>query len=190
MPVSARAPPFWSRTYSIYLPFSAPPSLPLLFPPPAPLPLFPPSVPVPHPSTLSVSLSCSTQISKGANNHWPPGGCSLSQPAPSTLFAVALIAVWALYRFMCHSRYDLTLHLVPFRRLGGHEPGGGTTAATQPERLSLPPCHLLRLPIEVQSFSNAVHPFRRLTNPQVALFFRAKDGRIALSASAMMSRYC
>jgi len=188
LPVSARAPPFWSWTYRIYLPFSAPPSLPFLFPPPAPLPLFPPSAPVPHPSTLSVSLLCSTQRSKGAKNHWPPGGCRLSQPTPSTLFAVTLIAVRALYRFMCHSRYDLTPHLVPLRRLGGHEPGGGTTAATQPGRLSLPPCHLLRLPIEVQFFSNAVHPFRCLTNPQVALFFRAEDGRIALPAGAMMSR--
>jgi len=39
----------------------------------------------------------------------------------------------------------------------------------------------------VQSLSNAVHPFRRLTNPQVALFFRVEDSRIALPASAMMS---
>ena len=41
----------------------------------------------------------------------------------------------------------------------------------------------------LQSFSSAIHPFRRLTNPQVALVFRAEDGRIALGASAMMSRY-
>ena len=41
----------------------------------------------------------------------------------------------------------------------------------------------------VQSFSNAIHPFRRLTNSQVALFFRAEDGRIGLPVSAMMSRY-
>jgi len=41
--------------------------------------------------------------------------------------------------------------------------------------------------ITLQSFSNAVHHFRRLTNPQAALFFRANDGRIALPASATMS---
>jgi len=43
--------------------------------------------------------------------------------------------------------------------------------------------------LDIQSFSNAIHPFRRLTNPQVALFFRAEDGRIGLPVSAMMSRY-
>jgi len=40
----------------------------------------------------------------------------------------------------------------------------------------------------VQSFSSAVHPFRRLTDSEVALFFRAEDGKIALSGSAKLSR--
>jgi len=40
----------------------------------------------------------------------------------------------------------------------------------------------------IQSFCNAVHPFCR-ANPQVALFFRAVDGRIALPACAMISHY-
>jgi len=41
-----------------------------------------------------------------------------------------------------------------------------------------------------QSVSNAIHPFRRLTTPEVAPFFRAENDRIALPASAMMSHYC
>jgi len=40
----------------------------------------------------------------------------------------------------------------------------------------------------VQSFSSAVHPFRRLTDSEVALFFRAEDGKIALPGSAKLSR--
>ena len=42
----------------------------------------------------------------------------------------------------------------------------------------------------VQSFSNAVHPFRRLTNPQVALLFRAEDGRIASCQCNDVSLLC
>jgi len=40
----------------------------------------------------------------------------------------------------------------------------------------------------VQSFSSAVYPFRRLTDSQVALFFRAEDGRTALLGFAKLSR--
>jgi len=39
----------------------------------------------------------------------------------------------------------------------------------------------------VQSFYGAVHPCRRLTGIEVALFFRAEDGRIALPGSAKLS---
>ena len=42
--------------------------------------------------------------------------------------------------------------------------------------------------LRVQSFSSAVHPLCRLTDSQVALFFRAEDGRIALLGSAKLSR--
>ena len=40
----------------------------------------------------------------------------------------------------------------------------------------------------IQSFSSAVHPLCRLTDSQVALFFRAEDGRIAFPGSAKLSR--
>jgi len=49
--------------------------------------------------------------------------------------------------------------------------------------------NLVESEFTIQSFSNAIHPFRPLTNPQVALFFRAEDGRIGLPVSAMMPRY-
>jgi len=40
----------------------------------------------------------------------------------------------------------------------------------------------------VQSFSSVVHAGRRLTGTNVALFFRAEEGRIALPGSAKLSR--
>ena len=40
----------------------------------------------------------------------------------------------------------------------------------------------------LQSFSSAVHPCLRLTGTEIALFFRAEDGRIALPGSAKLSR--
>jgi len=40
----------------------------------------------------------------------------------------------------------------------------------------------------IQSFSSAVHPLCRLTDSQVALFFRTEDGRTALPGSAKRSR--
>jgi len=62
-----------------------------------------------------------------------------------------------------------------------------------PRRLTLPRA-TYAAPIDdrpkqrVQSFSSAVHPLCRLTDSQVALFFRAEDGRIALLGSAKLSR--
>jgi len=51
------------------------------------------------------------------------------------------------------------------------------------------PCRAYPPPRKVlQSFSSAVHPCRRLTGTEVALFSRAEDGRVALPGSAKLSR--
>jgi len=44
--------------------------------------------------------------------------------------------------------------------------------------------------VQVQSFSSAIHPFCRLTDSQVALFFRAEECRIALPGSAKLPCSC
>jgi len=93
-------------------------------------------------------------MAREAINHQSPRGCRLSQRAPSAPSAVTIIAVGTFCHFTCHFRYVLTPLLMPLHPLGKHQPGGGTTAATQPRRLSLPPCHLVRLPIEVMSMGS------------------------------------
>jgi len=138
-------------------------------PPPAPPPPLPPSPPPPPlfitpPSFLTPScpplhcfcslfLLCSTQMARGANNHQSPGGSRLSQPAPAAPAAVTLIVFGALYQFTCLFRYVLRplLVLSPARRASAW---WADDSRLQAQRLSLPPCLLDWLPIEVMSMGS------------------------------------
>jgi len=114
-------------------------------------------------------------MAPGATNHQSPRGCRLSQRAPSAPSAVTVIAVGPFCHFTCHFRYALTPPLVPLHTLGKHQPGGGTTAATQPQRLSLPPCHLIRLPVEVMGMGS--HLQKSIWNLALTLSILLSAGR-------------